>query len=380
ATDRFSYIVGGNEYQVNNQLRLKSGVYTVKKQNGELKTMVNLAQGKNFDLVFDEKKGTFAISKIGGGQANIPLYPILSDLGVSDQAMSQSWSPELLAANKTSDPRVMQRATTAFGLREGSLKEYFGKTKLNPEMTKLTLGGEYDKVSGPMLLSAAKKLLEVHLGKEEPQDLNSLEYKELHSLEDFIKERLEKNKTTLSFKIQRSIDNPKRTTISQIVNPEAFNSTIETFFTQDDKSSTPEQTNPLDMLSGQYKATIMGSGGVTSEHAVTDSMREIHPTHYGLLDPIHTPESKRIGANLHLPLGAVKGGKELKAIFTDKKGKPAVLSPTEIYNSKIAFPGEKGERVKVLYKGSPMVVDRKEVDYFSPAPQALFSWSTNLVP
>jgi DNA-directed RNA polymerase beta subunit len=379
-TPRFSYIVGGNEYQVNNQLRLRSGVYIVKKQNGELKTMVNLAQGKNFDIVFDETKGRFSISKVAGGQANIPLYPILSYMGMSDQAIAQAWGSELLQANRDSDPKSVARAVTAFGIRVGDLKEYFSKTKLSPEMARLTLGEGFDKVSGPMMLAASKKLLNVHLAKEEPHDLNSLEYKELHSLDDFLKERLEKNRDTLTFKIKRSIDNLKRATVAQIVNPEAFNSTVESFFTQDDKSSTPEQTNPLEMASGQARATIMGSGGVTSEHAVTSSMREIHPTHYGFIDPVNTPESSRIGANLHLPLGARKVGKELKMVLADRNNKPAELTATQAFNAKIAFPGQKGDKVKVNYKGQTIEVPRKEVDYFTIAPEALFSMSTNLIP
>src|SRR5208282_3392277 len=117
------------------------------------------------------------------------------------------------------------------------------------------------------------------------------------------KERLEKNKDSLARKVLRNVD--RRDKLSQIINPGAFSSTIESFFTQDDRSSTPEQTNPLEMLSGQYKVTIMGPGGIRSEHAVTPEMREVHPSHYGFIDPIHTPESKRIGANLHIPLGVV---------------------------------------------------------------------------
>ncbi len=52
--------------------------------------------------------------------------------------------------------------------------------------------------------------------------------------------------------------------LSQIVNPGSFNSVIESFFTQDDKSNPGEQTNPLEMLSGQQRTTIMGAGGISS--------------------------------------------------------------------------------------------------------------------
>lgn len=379
STDRFSYIVNGNEYQVSNQLRLKPGAYTLRQQNGELKTQINLARGKNFNLMFDEAKGLFTISKVGGGQANIPLYPLMEHLGMSYASVERAWGSKLAAANR--NVKGLDRAASAFGLKSiDDLKGYFDKTEISPETTKLTLGKEFNHVDGPMLLAASKKLLDVHMGKQEPEDRDALEFKELHSIEDFIKERLEKNKRSLGSRIERVIDNPKRETISSIVNPASFNSVIESFFTQDDKSSTPEQTNPLEMLSGQYKTTIMGSGGIKSEHAVTPEMREIHPSHFGFIDPIHTPESKRIGANLHLPLGVIKDGKELKAVVLDKKGNHHAITPKDAREAKIVLPGQTGNKVKAYYQGQVIEINRSEADYFTPAPQALFSWSTNLVP
>jgi len=376
-TDRFSYIVKGSEYQVYNQLRLKPGAYTLRKQNGELKTMVNLA-GKSFDLVFNEKTGQFLISKVGGGQSNIPLYPVLINLGISQAAIANKLGDSLASANRNTDPKVIERALAAFGATD--LKEHFNATKMNAEVNRATLGKPYTNVNGLMLLDSASKLLEVHLGKKEPEDRDSLEYKELHSLEDFIRERLEKNKKSLGWKLARNIDNLKRTKIAQIVNPGSFSSVIEDFFTQDDKSTHPEQTNPLDMVSGQYKATIMGSGGIKSNHAITNEMREIHPSHYGFIDPIHTPESDKIGASLHLPIGAIKDGKELKTTVVDSNGKVSYLTPTEANNATIAFPGQTGTKIKAIHQGKTVMVNKSKVDYFTPSHNALFSWSSNLVP
>jgi DNA-directed RNA polymerase beta subunit len=173
-TPRFSYIVAGNEYQVHNQLRLKPGAYTIKKRDdGELKTNVNLAQGKNFELMFDEHKNLFSITKVAGGQARLPLFPLLIHLGMSEQAIQHAWGNDLAAANRSTDPKIAERTAQAFGVHNGDIKDYFySKTKIDPVMTKLTLGEGFDKVSGPMLLAASKKLLEVHLGKSEPNDLN----------------------------------------------------------------------------------------------------------------------------------------------------------------------------------------------------------------
>lgn len=379
-TDRFSYIVKGNEYQVHNQLRLKPGVYTLRKQNGELKTQVNLAKGKNFDIVFNEKNNKFFISKVGGGQANIPLYPALIFLGISHAAIEKAWGEGLANANKATEPKIEDRLKNAFGVKNGNFKDYLNQTEISKDTTQSVLGSAFDKVDGQLLLASSKDLLKTRMGKKEPTDRDSLEYKELYSVEDYLKERLEKNKKTLAFKIRRNIDSPKKNKLSQIVNPAAFSSVIESFFTQDDKSSTPEQTNPLEMLTGQFKTTIMGSGGIKQEHAITDNMREVHSSHFGFMDPIHTPESSRIGANLHLPLGALKDGKEMKTILAGKDGKPVALTPKEVFNKKVILPGQKGDKVKAMYQGKTVIIDKKDGDYTSPNPKALFSWSTNMVP
>lgn len=378
-TDRSSYIVKGNEYQVTNQLRLKPGVYTLRKQNGELKTQLNLAKGKNFDLAFAENSGIFTIQKIGGGQANIPLYPILIYLGISPSLISSTWGARLEAANRQTDPKTVQRAEAAFNIKKGDLKGYFAATQISPETTKSVLGQAFERVDGPLLLASSKNLLDVHMGKKEPLDRDSLAFKELHSTEDFIHERIQKNKSMLATRVSRNIDNPRRTKITQLVNPAAFSSVIESFFTQDDKSATPEQTNPLEMLSGQSRVTIMGSGGIKSEHAITPTMREIHPTHYGFLDPIHSPESN-VGVNLHIPTGAIKDGKSLKMIVLDKSRRAARLSPEEAFEKIVAFPNQDGAKVKALHKGKVVEVNRADVDYFTPQPSALFAMSTNLVP
>ena len=381
ATARSSYIVSGNEYQVNNQLRLKSGVYTLRKQNGQLKTQVNLSRGRNFDLAFDERSGLFTIQKIGGGQTNIPLYPLLIHLGISPLLIAQTWGARLGEANRSTDPKAVQRAETAFGVKKDGLREYFGKTQISPGTTKMVLGNAYERVDGPLLLAASKNLLDVQLGKAEPVDRDSLAFKEVHALEDFIQERLEKNKGELAQRIRRQVDVPSRTRITQLVNPSRFSALVEGFFTQDDKSSTPEQTNPLEMLSGGYKATFMGSGGITSRHAIKDEMRQVHPSHYGFVDPVHTPESERIGVNLHLPMGVIKDGKELRALLRDAKtGKVSALTPTESWEKHVAFPNQKGDLQKALYQGKIVEVPRAKIDFYTPTPEALFSPSTNLVP
>ena len=378
-TDRLSYVVKGGEYQVKNQLRLKAGAYTTRRTDGSLKSQINLSAGKNFELDFNESNGRFIINKVGGGQAKIPLYPVLTELGMSHQAIAAEWGQKIADANRVSDSKAVESAKTAFGT-DSSLKEYFSKTKIDKETTQSILGESFSRVDGRLLAKAAKNLLDVHTGKKEPQDREALEFKSLWGVEDYIKERLEKNQYTLKRKLSRGIDNPRRTKLTQLVNPDAFNSTVETFFTTDERSANTEQTNPLSMLTEAYKATITGPGGLTSEHMITGEMRSVHPTHYGFLDPVHTPESGSIGAQLTLPLGVVKDGTKIKKVVLDKKGNKTTITPAEAYQAVIGFPNQKGNTVKAQQRGKVIQVPRSKVDYWTPHANALFAWNANLVP
>ena len=393
---RFSYIVNGSEYQVSNQLRLKPGVYTVRRDAGDLKTQVNLAKGKNFDLIFDEASGVFKIHNVAGSSAYIPLYPILAHLGVSHDLIARYWGARIADANRNTEQKHILKAKSVFGVKPTEdIKDVFKRTVISPDTTKTVLGEAFSSVDGKMLLAAAKNLLDVHTGRKEEMDRDSLEFKDVWGIDDHIKERIEKNKKTLLYKVERSLDNLNKGRITSIINPEPFNKVVETFFTMDDKSSTPEQTNPINMLSEAWKATITGSGGINSEHGLVDSMRELHSTHYGFLDPVHTPEGGKIGANYNIALGAVKDGKDLKTHVFDRKGVQHLKKPADLFDAYVAFPDPKNlpmdkirkgaktlpmVKVKALYKGKIVEIPANKVDFFSPRPQALFSWSANLVP
>lgn len=396
-TDRFSYIVGGNEYQVANQLRLKPGVYTIRKDDGTLKTQVNLAKGKNFELAFDEATGKFFMTSIGGSSSKIPLYPLLAHLGMSHAEITKYWGTKIADANKSTDGRIMDRFQKAFNVNsKEEITSYLNnKTSISPETTKSYLGEAFDKVDGKMLLASSKDLLETHKGKKTPKNRDSLEFKKIMGMEDFIKERIEKNQRTLLGKIRRVVDNPNRNKLTSLINTSTFDKTVQGFFTADDKASTPDQTNPLSMLSETYKTTIMGAGGISSDHALTETMRELHPSHYGFLDPIHTPEGDRIGANLNMALGAIKDGEEIKKVVYDRKGNRVTITPTQAYNSYVAFPEQKNlsptdyrkgvkdlpdVNVEVLHQGQVKKVPTSKVDYFTPRATSVFTWSGNLIP
>nr|YP_005089840.1 beta subunit of RNA polymerase fragment 1 [Dunaliella salina]ACS95103.1 beta subunit of RNA polymerase fragment 1 [Dunaliella salina] len=86
----------------------------------------------------------------------------------------------------------------------------------------------------------------------------------------------------------------KGLTSSSIINNKAFNSAIREFFGTSPLSQFMDQINPLAELTHKRRLSSMGPGGVTRDTA-TLAIRGIHPTHYGRICPIETPEGKNTG-------------------------------------------------------------------------------------
>ena len=95
--------------------------------------------------------------------------------------------------------------------------------------------------------------------------------------------------------VKSQLQRKKRlTSSSSIINHKAFNSAIREFFGTSPLSQFMDQINPLAELTHKRRLSSMGPGGVTRDTA-TLAIRGIHPTHYGRICPIETPEGKNTG-------------------------------------------------------------------------------------
>jgi DNA-directed RNA polymerase subunit beta' len=393
-TRRYSHIVDGQEYQIDNQWRLKSGVYARVKDNGELQSSFNLAKGRGFSLEFDPKSRQFNMNY---GTSNIPLAPILREMGVPQAQIQDKWGGAISEANeKNVEQAIMKfyKASTGekaenFEQARAHLKETFGATELRPDTTKVTLGTGYKKVTGNALMDAATKLLHVSQGKAEPDPRDSLMFKELHSTEDFFAERIQKSSRDILRRVQNTLDRKKN--VREIVGPDIFNRPIRTMY-RTSLANVPDQTNPLEMISGQMKTTITGEGGIKSAHGITEEAKLVDPSHLGYLDPIHTPEGASTGVSLRMPIGARKKGHDVTIkMFNVKTGKNEDVNPEKAMSAHVVLPDQvrwengkpvpAGKTVKMSGPGNDVIEgSMKSADYVMRDPIQMFSMASNLVP
>ncbi len=179
----------------------------------------------------------------------------------------------------------------------------------------------------------------------------------------------------------------------QFINPRPLQARIKEFFTTNQLSQFMQQENALTELEHLRTLSALGPGGLTRERAGFE-VRDVHPSHYGRLCPIHTPEGPNIGLILRLstfarlnefgmietPYVRVKGGKVTDEIAylnaAEEEQEKIAHGATEIAESGLI----KDEVVEVRLGGYPTRVHRSEVSFIDVAPEQPFSIATSMIP
>lgn len=397
-TGRNSIVSNGTSYSVPaNQLRLRPGAYTRKKTNGELETHFNLISGtgSGFRINIDPKKGIFGLSL---GQTNAPLYPLLKEMGVPDKDMEATWGKATFDANKNEKVNIAKfyPKLVPFGKpgipdedKRKAIVDVFLKARMDPQVNMRTLGKPIDKLTPEAMLLSTGKILKVAKNEAEEDDRDSLLYKKVYSAEDFYKEKIEKDAGSLGKKLMARIE--RRGTIEGVV-PGYFTKQLWGVI-KGDASVSPvgtlsqptEEINPIDLYDQHHKITLMGEGGIGNIREVTLEARNVHPSDFGFIDNIRTPESFNIGIDKRIAYGTKKGTDNLlyKEFINVKTGKREALNPMQTADTIIAFADDwknGKDPVPVMSHGKLTEVPRKDVKYVIGSNFEQYSTYDNLVP
>lgn len=253
-TQRHTFIVEGNEYSVAHQRRVRPGVYTRVRGNEELEAAFNLGKGENFRINMDPAKGHMYLQY---GSTNIPLYPVLKSLGVNDTQINKHWGEGVVATNRDAFTKKQEQAITK--LYERLVPEYkrtatapesmareiaaqYQNTMLDPNVTEQTLGERFDRVTPQALLKASQKLLDVHREGRDTDDRDSLSFQALHSVDDFIKERIQLEGRAITRKIKTKVSTAgSAPTLAKIMPASPFTRSLRSFVTNAALSAIPTQ-------------------------------------------------------------------------------------------------------------------------------------------
>ncbi|MDB6153493.1 MAG: rpoB [Chthoniobacteraceae bacterium] len=200
-------------------------------------------------------------------------------------------------------------------------------------------------------------------------------------------ERLVKERMTL-FDV-----NIEGMTPQKLINPKALSAVIRDFFGRSQLSQFMDQTNPLAELTHKRRLSALGPGGLSRDRAGFE-VRDVHPSHYGRICPIETPEGPNIGlissmstyarindfGFIETPYRKVVEGRVTDAIdyLTGDREEQFLVAQA---NAPIDEQGNfLGEKVSIRYRGDFLEVEPAKVHYMDISPKQLVSVAAGLIP
>ena len=200
-------------------------------------------------------------------------------------------------------------------------------------------------------------------------------------------ERLVKERMTL-FDV-----NIEGMTPQKLINPKALSAVIRDFFGRSQLSQFMDQTNPLAELTHKRRLSALGPGGLSRDRAGFE-VRDVHPSHYGRICPIETPEGPNIGlissmstfarinefGFIETPYRKVENGRvtdKVDFLTGDKEESFLVAQANAAFDEKGNYTSEK---VSVRYRGDFLEVEPSKVHYMDVSPKQLVSVAAGLIP
>ena len=178
-----------------------------------------------------------------------------------------------------------------------------------------------------------------------------------------------------------------------LINLRPVVSALKEFFGASQLSQFMDQNNPLAGLAHKRRLSALGPGGIARERAQME-VRDVHPSHYGRMCPVETPEGPNIGligaltafsrinsfGFIETPYRAVKAGKVSKVVeyldAASEDGKVIAGADTPLNDDGSL----KGPKAFARFRGDIVEVDAADVDYIDVSPRQLASVSTSLIP
>ena len=178
-----------------------------------------------------------------------------------------------------------------------------------------------------------------------------------------------------------------------MINAKPVAAAIKEFFGSSQLSQFMDQNNPLSEVTHKRRVSALGPGGLTRERAGFE-VRDVHPTHYGRVCPIETPEGPNIGLINSLATYARTNNygflespyrKVVKNKVTDEIDYLSAIDESDFVIAQASAPLDKKKGfvdnlVTVRYKGETTLKAREEVDYMDVAPQQMVSVAAALIP
>ena len=269
-----------------------------------------------------------------------------------------------------------------------------GRVKMNSRLN-LNCSDKITILRNDDILAIINKMLDLRDGKDEVDDIDHLGNRRVRSVGELVE-----NQARIGvYRMERAIKE-KMTNLDiesampqDLINAKPLTISLKDFFATSQLSQFMDQTNPLSEITHKRRVSALGPGGLTRERAGFE-VRDVHPTHYGRICPIETPE----GPNIGLINSLSTYSKINKYGFIEspyKKVKDGIVQQEIVYlsameetkftiaqaNSKIDKKGKLIEELVSSRQNLNFILSKPDsIDYIDVSPKQLVSVAASLIP
>jgi DNA-directed RNA polymerase subunit beta len=269
-----------------------------------------------------------------------------------------------------------------------------GRLKLNTKLG-LDLPLETRMLTTQDIVEVVRYLLSLRQGEGEVDDIDHLGNRRVRSVGELLENQLRIGLVRMERTVRErmSIHDLNEAMPHDLINSKPVTAAVKEFFGSSQLSQFMDQTNPLSEITHKRRLSALGPGGLTRDRAGFE-VRDVHPTHYGRICPIETPEGPNIGLIASLstyarvnrfgfietPYRKVAGGKvsdEIEFLSAIEEDRYAIAQA----NAEVT---EDGNFVRDLISarrgGEFIFVPPEQVDYMDVSPKQLVSVAASLIP
>ncbi|MDL2235041.1 DNA-directed RNA polymerase subunit beta [Christensenellaceae bacterium OttesenSCG-928-L17] len=426
-TDRATFIINGTERVVVSQLIRSAGVFfTADTDKGHNYYGAKVIPGRGAWLEFETDLKNVINVKIDR-RRKLPVTTFLRALGIAknseikeifkdvdtgdikyidntlEKDPARGQSEALIEVYRRLRPGDLATVDNAKSMIERTFFDYkrydysrVGRYKLN---RRLGFDTPNDSVHRTLqmddLIAIIKEIIRLNNSQEAPDDIDSLSSRRVKLVGELVQRQFRLGMLRLQRNIldRMSMADPAEVTPGQIINSRPVVAAVKEFYASSQLSQLMDETNPFAELSHKRRLSSMGPGGLTRERAGFE-VRDTHPTHYGRICTVETPEGANVGLVLNLatyarineygfieaPYRVVKDGKVTdEVVYVDAASEQDMVIADA--SAKLDKDGRfEEEWVSARKALSPTQVESKEVTHIDAVHKEILGTAASLIP
>ena len=305
---------------------------------------------------------------------------------------------EIYRMMRPGEPPTKEAATTLFNNLFFNAERYdlsaVGRMKFNKRLGIEDLEGS-SILSDEDILNTLKTLVSIRNGQGNVDDIDHLGNRRIRSVGEMVSNQYRIGLVRVERAVRERLATAEADDLGpqDLINAKPVSAAVKEFFGSSQLSQFMDQNNPLSEVTHKRRVSALGPGGLTRERAGFE-VRDVHPTHYGRVCPIETPEGPNIGlinslaayartneyGFLESPFRKAENGKVLDSfhyLSAIEEGDYVIAQASALLDSSNKFTEE---LVPVRYKNEFSFMPPERVDYMDVSPQQAFSVAASLIP